>query len=119
MKSKFILLLITLLLLCSCSSQKQINKVSCNQMKDILDKDNSILIDVRTEEEYNEKHLDNAINIPLDKIESSIKNNKDINKETNIIVYCKSGIRSSKAASILSNLNYQNIYDLGSISKCS
>ena len=83
-----------------------------------MKEDNSILIDVRTKDEYEENHLADAINIPLDKINEKIKDYEEIKIDTNIIVYCKSGIRSSKAANILNKLEYKNIHDLGAISNC-
>ena len=80
--------------------------------------DNSILLDVRTIEEYNDGHLEGSINIPYNEIETRIKEISSINKDTKIIVYCKSGNRSSKAFDILKKLGYLNIYDLGSINSC-
>lgn len=115
---KKIMLLLMPLLICSCSSENKISKITCNEMKELIKEENSILIDVRTKEEYEENHLEDAINIPLDVIKEKIKDNEKINNNTNIIVYCKSGIRSSEAANILSKLEYKNIYDLGSINNC-
>ena len=54
----------------------------------------------------------------MDKIEDSIDDYEEINKDTNIVVYCKSGIRSKEAASLLAKLEYKNVNDLGSISNC-
>lgn len=117
---KVVFLLIVLVLLCSCSNTNKeeitIKKVSCNEMLD-LQKEGAILIDVRTAEEYNSKHLEKAINIDYqeigDKILSKVKN-----KDDKIIVYCQSGNRSAKAASTLKEKGYKNIYDLGSINNC-
>ena len=80
-----------------------------------LDNDNSIiLIDVRTQPEYNEGHIENSILIPLDELESRIINVvKD--KNTKLFVYCKSGGRSKTASNLLIDLGYTNVYDLGGI----
>ena len=59
-----------------------------------------ILLDVRTIEEYKEKHLQHAINIPLQQLDAHITNlGKD--KSKRILVYCRSGNRSVKASRIL------------------
>ena len=61
----------------------------------------------RVEEEYKESHLDKAINIPVDEI-SKI----EMDKDTILFVYCKSGVRSKQAAETLIDLGYI-VYDLG------
>jgi rhodanese-related sulfurtransferase len=81
-----------------------------------LQADGAIIVDVREEEEYKEEHLDEAINIPYTAITDRISKYAD--KDTKIIVYCKSGVRSNKAANSLIEAGYKNIYDLGSISNC-
>lgn len=72
------------------------------------------LIDVRTPEEYKEGHIKGSILIPLselnEKIESSVKD-----KNSEIIVYCRSGNRSKTASYELLELGYKNVYDLGGI----
>ncbi len=77
-----------------------------------LIEDGALLIDVRTKEEYDENHITGAINIPLSDIEEG---NIDYDKDTVIIVYCRSGNRSATAAEKLIDLGYTSIYDLGSI----
>ena len=59
---------------------------------------NAVLVDVRTPEEFSEGSVKGAINIPLDKIDKNLDFFKD--KKT-VIVFCKSGGRSSQAKSIL------------------
>lgn len=115
---KKIFLLLLLILLTGCSSNKIASgKITCSQKGDLMSND-AILIDVRTKEEYDEYHLDGAINIPYDDIANSIKAYKDIEKDTKIIVYCKSGTRSNKAFNALKNAGYTNVYDLGTINNC-
>ena len=72
---------------------------------------NCIVIDVRSKQEYLEGHLNGAINIPLNKIKEQVEF-KIPNKQQDIILYCQSGIRSMKAASILERLGYRNIKNL-------
>ena len=70
-----------------------------------------IIIDVRSKREFSENHLNGAINIPLTDINQNIeKYVKDKNKK--ILIYCQSGIRSRKAAEIMENMGYINVYNL-------
>ena len=70
----------------------------------------AIIIDCKTNKEYQVSHIDGAINIPLDKIVSVLSIVKDKNKT--ILVYCSTGKRSYKASLSLLNLGYKNVYDL-------
>ena len=77
-----------------------------------------VIIDVRTEAEWNSGYLENAIHIPLDTIEKNIiLTEPDKNKE--IYLYCRSGNRSEKATRILQNLGYRNVANIGGIQSAS
>ncbi len=71
----------------------------------------ALVIDVRTEVEYNTEHIQGAINIPYDEI-SSIEADTD----DTIIVYCQSGTRATEAAEELIALGYTKVYNLGALS---
>ena len=71
----------------------------------------AILIDVRSNQEYEEGHLNGAINIPLYQLERKIKNIEK-NKQAIILLYCLTGFRSSEGQKILENLGYNNVYSL-------
>ena len=62
------------------------------------------LIDVRTDMEYQNGHLDNAINIPLDSLRSRLQ---EIDKDKEIIVYCQVGLRGYYAERILKQHGYK------------
>lgn len=87
--------------------------VAVSKVKEISDnykeEDKIRIIDVRTQEEFAEGHIKNAINIPLDEI-SDVSFNKDLE----LIVYCRSGARSAQAASILKDLGY-TVKDMGGL----
>ena len=73
-----------------------------------------VILDVRTKEEFEEGHIKNAINLPVDNIDKEV--GPVINdKNTIILVYCRSGNRSSMALNKLSNLGYTNVKDFGGI----
>lgn len=83
--------------------------------QEFVNSDKAILIDVRTLEEYEEGHIEDAINMPLDTINKETLKNVTNSKIDNIIVYCKSGARSKEAAIKMLELGYTNVYDLGSM----
>ena len=69
------------------------------------------IIDVRTPKEFNQGHIENAINISF-KSSNFIKNISKLNKDTSFLIYCKSGNRSGKAAKIFDSIGFYKIYDL-------
>lgn len=84
------------------------------EAKKIMDNNNCKILDVRTEEEFNEGHIDNAILLPLDKINDKVEEVFKDKNET-ILVYCRSGVRSKQAAQIMSKKGYTNILEFGGI----
>lgn len=90
-------------------------KVNPVEAKKIIDSENDIyIIDVREEDELIEGYIENSILIPLDSLANNI-NSVVTDKNSKILVYCRSGRRSAIAAEILSNLGYSNIIDIGGI----
>ncbi len=86
------------------------NDINKKQLDEMV-KQGVTLIDVRSQQEYTEGHLDGAICIPSYEIEKTIE---DIipNKEEKFILYCDSGTRSKKAQKILEKIGYTNVYNL-------
>ena len=73
-----------------------------------------IILDVRTTEEFAERHIPDAINIPNEVIgKEEIAELPD--KEQMILVYCRSGNRSKQASEKLVALGYTNVYEFGGI----
>lgn len=68
----------------------------------------ALLIDVRTPEEYKNRHLEKAINIPFYNIDNIINEIKDKNQI--ILLYCKTGKRSNIAKEILMQNGFRNVY---------
>jgi phage shock protein E len=75
---------------------------------------NALLLDVRTAEEYAEGHISGSQLLPYDEIKSRASE-LPVDRNTPIIVYCRSGNRSAIAARTLAELGFNNIYDLGGI----
>lgn len=115
---KIILLILPLLFITACGSKEvvKVENIDCLN-KNILMGEGAVLIDVRSSMEYEQGHLNNSINIDVDAIESVIES-KVKDKDTKIIVYCRSGNRSATAAEKLVNMGYKKVYDLGAMSSC-
>jgi rhodanese-related sulfurtransferase len=73
-----------------------------------------IILDVRTELEYKEKHIINAVLIPHTEVNARAPAELP-NKNQFIYVYCKAGVRSEMAARDLVELGYTNVYDIGGL----
>ncbi len=70
---------------------------------------NQTIIDVREPNEYSSGHVQEALNIPLSQLQQSTSQLSDLPKDTSIVVYCRSGGRSSSAMGILSQLGYTDV----------
>ena len=73
-----------------------------------------IILDVRTVEEFNERHIPGAICVPNESIGAEPIEELP-QKDQLILVYCRSGRRSKEAAEKLSAMGYSNIYEFGGI----
>lgn len=77
-----------------------------------------LLIDVRTESEWRDGHLEGAILIPYDRIGETIVNAAP-DRKTKINLYCRSGRRSGIALDVLKRLGYEDVNNLGSVKDAS
>lgn len=75
----------------------------------------AFLLDVRTPEEFKEGHVEGATNIPVQVLESRLAELAD-KKEKDIVVYCRSGMRSARAAALLKERGFVKVHDLGGMS---
>ena len=118
---KCIWLLLAMFLLSACGQEKENNReavyvnITAKEAKQIMDsQEGYVILDTRTQEEYDEGHIPGAILIPYDEIltkaESILKD-----KDQLILVYCRSGRRSKLAAEDLVKLGYTNIKEFGGI----
>jgi phage shock protein E len=73
----------------------------------------ALVIDVRSESEYQARHLPGAINIPLDRLREEIARRAP-NKEQPLLLHCLSGGRSGIGQGMLRKLGYQHVFNLGS-----
>lgn len=118
---KLILLLLTVMLLTACGQAKENDQeavyvnITAEEAKQIMDTEEGyIILDVRTQEEYDESHIPGAVLIPNTEIETRAEEVLT-DKDQLILVYCRSGRRSKLAAEILVELGYTNIREFGGI----
>lgn len=92
--------------------KRENNEINYEEMKYIKQTNKDvILLDVRSPQEFQEGHLEGAINLPLYEICTNIKYRiKD--KNSIIICYCATGLRSKKSVNILKKCGYANVYNL-------
>ena len=116
---KWIPILMALLLLSGCAVQAQkeqsYRQINMDEAIAMMEAESDyIILDVRTPEEFSEKHIPGAINIANETIGSEeIPELPD--KDQLILVYCRSGNRSKQAAEKLVALGYTNIVEFGGI----
>ena len=118
---KLILFLLMALLLTACGHKKENDQeavymnITAQEAKEIMDAEEGyIILDVRTQAEYDEKHIPGAILIPDYEIKERAEE-KLTDKDQLILVYCRSGRRSKLAAEALVELGYTNIKEFGGI----
>ena len=111
------LLLLLFLAGCTASNEQEnsYRQISMDEAVTMMEEESGyIILDVRTPEEYRERHIPNAINIPNETIGSEdIQELPD--KDQLILVYCRSGNRSKQASGKLAELGYTNIVEIGGI----
>jgi rhodanese-related sulfurtransferase len=94
-----------------CGKYTSIDVASTNDMIIGSSYPNLIILDVRTQSEYNEGHLENAVLIPITELESRIDEILPY-RNTEIIVYCKGGGRSAQASNILDSNNFTKVFNV-------
>ncbi len=72
------------------------------------------ILDVRSPGEFQSGHLPGAINVPVDQLKTALPLAVP-DKQTPLLVHCRSGVRSARAVPILQQLGYTNLVDLGSL----
>lgn len=108
---------IFLLMVSTCGGEEPAEYVhiSAEEAKNIMDSsEDYILLDVRTEEEFAEKHIPGAVLIPDTEIAQRAEKEL-LDKEKTVLVYCRSGRRSKLAAQILADMGYKNVLEFGGI----
>ena len=118
---KLIFLLLAVMLLTACGQTKENDReaaymnITAEEAKAIMDSEEGyIILDARTQEEYDQGHIPGAIVISHEEIMEKAEEVLT-DKEQLILVYCRSGRRSKIAAEALVELGYTNIKEFGGI----
>lgn len=118
---RLLLIILSALMLTACGQDKENTQeavyvnITAQQAKEIMDtQEGYIILDTRTQEEYDEGHIPGAILIPYDEITEKAEGILT-DKDQLILVYCRSGRRSKIAAADLVKLGYTNIKEFGGI----
>lgn len=122
MKRIILLSVLLLALLCGCAPQNEgedekmtYTQITMDKAVEMMESEsNYIILDVRTFEEYNERHIPGAICVPNESIGTEPIDELP-QKDQIILVYCRSGRRSKEAAEKLVAMGYSNIYEFGGI----
>ena len=118
---KLVFLLLVVMLLTACGQDTENDQgavymnITVEEAKQIMDTEEGyIILDVRTQEEYDEGHIPGAIVISHEEITEKAEGVLT-DKDQLILVYCRSGRRSKIAAEALAALGYTNIKEFGGI----
>ena len=118
---KLVFLLLAVMMLTACGQDKENDReavyvnITAEEAKQIMDTEEGyIILDVRTQEEYDEGHIPGAIVISHEEIKEKAEEVLP-DKDQLILVYCRSGRRSKIAAEALAALGYTNIKEFGGI----
>lgn len=90
------------------------HKISAEEDYEMMVSQEVVVVDVRTREEYDGGHIENAVLVPNESIGSKMPETLP-DKEATLLIYCRSGRRSKDAAQKLLALGYQSVYDFGGV----
>ena len=97
------------------SNSNSYQQVDTEAAKELMDtEDDYVILDARTQTEYDEGHTPGAILIPHDTVATAAENALP-DKDQLILVYCRSGNRSKEASQALVDLGYTNVVEFGGI----
>ena len=118
MKKKIVIMACCLLILTGCAAPQkaaEYRRITVEEAKQVIDTEQgAIILDVRTQEEYDQGHIPNALLLP----NTDISKQADTmlpDKNATILVYCRSGNRSKNASEELLAMGYTKVYDFGGI----
>ena len=115
---RMIPILLALLLLTGCGGGEEeasYQQISQEEAKEMMDTQKVIILDVREQNEYDSGHIPDAVLLPVGTIDEDTAAAVIPEKDSTILVYCRSGNRSKTASSTLAELGYTNIYEFGGI----
>lgn len=118
MRNTAAFLLILSILLAGCGAQKEgpsYQRISQEDAKKMMDNEDVIILDVREQSEFEEKHIPGAVLLPVGTITKDTADAVIPDLDSVVLVYCRSGNRSQTASSALAELGYSCVYEFGGI----
>lgn len=119
MKRILPLIFSVLLLLSGCGGNTSANgsyeQISQQEAKTMMDTQDVIILDVREQEEYDSGHIPGAVLLPVGTISEETAAAVIPEKDSVVLVYCRSGNRSKTASAALAELGYTGVYEFGGI----
>ena len=109
--NKLFAVLLVSILISSCAIGQITNDIDIDEFRKKMASQNYVLVDVRTEKEFDDGHIENALNI--DYFSTTFSDEiSNIGLEKPVLVYCRSGNRSGKSMRIMSDLGFKEVYNL-------
>ena len=100
---------------CGAASASSYQHISQEKAKEMMDAGNVLILDVREQDEYDAGHIPGAVLLPVGSIDEESAAGVIPEKDTTLLVYCRSGSRSKQAAKALAGLGYTPVYEMGGI----
>ena len=118
MKKRILPILFSVLMMltaCGAAASDAYQKISQEKAKEMMDTQEVLILDVREQDEYDSGHIPGAVLLPVGTIDEESAAAVIPEKDTTVLVYCRSGNRSKRAAKALAELGYTGIYEFGGI----
>ena len=115
---RIIPVLFFLVLMTSCGGGEETasyRQISQEEAKEIMDTQEVIILDVREQDEYDRGHIPGATLLPVGTIDEDTAAAVIPEKDSTVLVYCRSGNRNKTASATLAGLGYTEIYEFGGI----
>ena len=118
MKRIFPLMLAMLFVLTGCggtAAENTYQQITQEEAKNMMDTQETIVLDVREQDEFDTGHIPGAVLLPVGTITKDTADAVIPELDSVVLVYCRSGNRSKKASQALVDLGYTGIYEFGGI----
>ena len=116
--SVIIIAILAVLLFTGCKNAKHgasYKQISQQEAKQMMDSGNVIVLDVREKDEYDAGHIADAVLLPVGTIDENSAAEVIPQKDSAVLVYCRSGNRSKTASQKLADLGYTQVFEFGGI----
>lgn len=118
MKRMISMILVMVFVLTGCGGTEMENtyqKISQEEAKKMMDTQQTIILDVREQDEFDAGHIPGAVLLPVGMVSGETAAAVIPELDSVVLVYCRSGNRSKTASDALAELGYTNIYEFGGI----